>query len=71
LEKLAFPILSEGEADFLEVWAEPLPVVVKVLEMYGDYLQVSQNLPDIPIVRANKSNNYAPAAPDAASRAGF
>jgi hypothetical protein len=71
MEKLAFPILSEGEADFLEVWAEPLPVVVKVLEMYGDYLQVSQNLPDIPIVRANKSNNYAPAAPDAASRAGF
>jgi transglutaminase-like putative cysteine protease len=55
LEKLAFPILSEGEADFLEVWAEPLPVVVRVLEMFDDYLQVSKNLPDIPIVRADKS----------------
>lgn len=48
LEKLAFPILAEGEADFPEVWAEPVPVVVRVLEMFDDYLQVSKNLPDVP-----------------------
>ena len=54
LEKLAFPIVSEGEADLLEVCAEPLPVVVRVFEKFDDYLQVSKNLPDIPIVRAYK-----------------
>lgn len=58
-EKLAFPILSEGEADLLEIWAEPLPAVVKVLEACDDYLQVSMNLPDIPIVRANQASKIA------------
>ncbi|MDO8289195.1 MAG: transglutaminase family protein [Parvibaculum sp.] len=50
-EKLAFPIFSDGEADLPEIWTEPLPVVVKVLEMYNDYLQVAKNLPDIPVMR--------------------
>ncbi len=51
LEKLAFPVFSDGEADLPEIWAEPLPVVVRVLERYNDYLQVANNLPDIPVVR--------------------
>lgn len=45
-EKLAFPLLIEGETDFPEIWAEPLPEVVSVLEKYDDYMQVANNLPD-------------------------
>lgn len=56
IERLAFPIVSEGEADLLEIWAEPLPAVVKVLEAFDDYSQVSMNLPDIPLVRANQAS---------------
>lgn len=67
-EKLAFPLLTEGEADLPDIHAEPLQAVVDVLEQYDDYLQVSNNLPDMPVVRANKSNNFAPAAPDALER---
>ncbi len=48
MEKLAFPIFSDGEADLSEIWAEPLPVVLRVLERYNDYLQVANNLPDVP-----------------------
>lgn len=70
-EKLAFPILTEGEADLPEIYAAPMQVVVEVLERYDDYLQVSNNLPDMPMLRANKSNNFAPASPDALKRTGF
>jgi hypothetical protein len=69
VEKLAFPIISEGEIDFPEIWPEPLFQVVEVLEKFDDYLLVSQNLPDAQVIRANKSNNYAPSAPDALKRA--
>ena len=47
LEQLAFPILSEGEADFPEIWSEPLTAVVGVLKRYSDFLDVANNLPDI------------------------
>jgi transglutaminase-like putative cysteine protease len=46
-EKLAFPLLTEGEADLPEIHAEPLQAVVDVLEQYDDYLLVSNNLPDV------------------------
>lgn len=47
IEKLAFPILTEGEADLPEVWAEPLPVVVNALESGETYEEVADNLPDV------------------------
>ena len=47
LEQLAFPILSEGEADLPEIWSEPLTAVVGVLKRYSDFLDVANNLPDI------------------------
>jgi transglutaminase-like putative cysteine protease len=47
VEKLAFPLLTEGEADLPEIHAEPLQAVVDVLEQYDDYLLVSNNLPDV------------------------
>ena len=55
IEKLAFPILSDGEADLPEIWPEPLPVVVGVLESSKDYLEVSETLPDILLINANKA----------------
>lgn len=47
IENLAFPIVTEGESDLPEIWAEPLTVVVNVLENSGDYREVAENLPDI------------------------
>lgn len=71
MEKLAFPILTEGEVDLPEIYVEPLPIVVDVLERYDDYLLVSNDLPDMPMARADKSNNFAPAVPDALKHTGF
>ena len=51
LEKLAFPIIVEGECDFLEIWPEPIPIVVDVLEKCQTYSEVLRNLPDIEIVK--------------------
>ena len=31
IEKLAFPIITQGELDLPEIWSEPLPVVTEVL----------------------------------------
>ena len=46
-EKLAFPINSRFEADLPEIWSEPLPIIVSVLEKYETYEDVYYNLPDI------------------------
>lgn len=56
IEQLAYPIVIQGEADLPEIWAEPLPVVVQVLEQGRDYRDVSENLPDIQTL---KIRNYA------------
>lgn len=50
VERLAFLADGEGEADLLEIWPEPLPVVVQALEAHGNYLDVANNLPDIEVV---------------------
>lgn len=50
-EKLAFSIIIEGEADFPEIWAEPLPEVVQVLKSYVNFQEVAENLPDIEIIK--------------------
>ena len=50
IEKLAFPIRVEGEADFREIWYEPLPYVVSILKSAKDYQEVFRNLPDVEIV---------------------
>ena len=54
VEQLAYPIVIEGEIDLPEIWAEPLPVVVQALENGRDYLHVSENLPDIQILKIYK-----------------
>ena len=55
VEKLAFPIVTQGEADLLEIWAEPLPIVINALKLYKTVEDLANNLPDIELVTANKS----------------
>lgn len=50
VEKLAFPIVEQGEADLPELWAEPLPAVVEVLVKSATFQEVCENLPDVPVV---------------------
>jgi transglutaminase-like putative cysteine protease len=52
VEKLAFPIVTAGEADLPEIWAEPLPVVSDVLNKSNTYQEVADNLPDIELFTA-------------------
>lgn len=52
IEKLAFPIITSGEADLPEIWAEPLPVVVRALKEGKTFQEVADNLPDVELVAA-------------------
>lgn len=47
LERLAFAIVSEGEADLPGIWSEPLPPVLEVLERCHTFEEVAGNLPDL------------------------
>lgn len=51
-ENLAFSINVEGEADFLEIWSEPLPEIVRVLESSSTFIEVAENLPDLEIINS-------------------
>ena len=50
VERLAFSIVTVGEADFPEIWAEPLPAVTEVLTKSATYQEVADNLPDVEII---------------------
>jgi transglutaminase-like putative cysteine protease len=50
-EKLAFPVISDGESNLPEIWAEPLLVIVEVLEVRKTVTEVAENLPDIQLIR--------------------
>lgn len=54
IERLAFPIISVGEADLPEIWARPILPVVDVLQTKKTYKEVADNLPDIELALANK-----------------
>ena len=47
VEQLAFPIRLPGEADFPEIWAEPLPVVVDALQSHSTADALWAHLPDV------------------------
>lgn len=51
VEKLAFPVIVEGEVDFQEIWPEPLPEVTQVLESSNTFQEVLENLPDIEVTK--------------------
>jgi transglutaminase-like putative cysteine protease len=50
IEQLAFTLSLKEEADLPEIWPEPHPLVVQVLETYNTYDAVYDNLPDIELV---------------------
>ncbi len=50
VEQLAFSIIVNGEADWPEIWSEPMPIVIQALENGRDYLDVAENLPDIQLI---------------------
>jgi len=58
IEKLAFPITTQGEADLPEIWSEPLPSVIDLLKHAKTYQEVADNLPDIELITANKGFKY-------------
>lgn len=45
-EALAFPIVTPGEADLAEIWAEPLPIITECLTIHKTWQGVAENLPD-------------------------
>jgi len=51
IEKLAFPIVIEGEIDFTDILSEPLDVIVTLLVTSNTYLDVANNLPDAMSIR--------------------
>ncbi len=53
-ERLAFAAASPGEADLPEIWSEPLSVVIHTLRQCTTWQEVSQNLPDVPLLVMNQ-----------------
>ena len=51
-EKLAYGIQHPGEADLPEIWPEPLPSVVNILQTNVTYTDVWKNLPDIELIKS-------------------
>ncbi|MGY8870724.1 MAG: transglutaminase-like domain-containing protein [Pseudomonadales bacterium] len=49
IEKLAYPIITQGEADLPEIWPQPHPEIIKALSLKS-YQEVADNLPDIEIL---------------------
>lgn len=54
VERLAFAINERLEADLPEIWAEPLPTVVRVLTGYATVEEVAANLPDVELFLPGK-----------------
>ncbi|MEW8382471.1 MAG: hypothetical protein AB2704_11515 [Candidatus Thiodiazotropha taylori] len=50
-EQLAFPVVVQGEVDFSEIWSEPLVEIVRLLTESETYQEVTDNLPDIEIIK--------------------
>ena len=49
-EHLAWPIETEREADFSEIWPDPVPIVVECLHRFAGWEAVLANLPDVAII---------------------
>lgn len=47
VERLAFPLHDRNETDFAEIYAEPLPVVIRLLTDCATVAEVYANLPDL------------------------
>ena len=56
IEKLAYPIITKGEADLPEIWSQPLAIIIEALECNNNYLDVANNLPDIQLIVKDKDS---------------
>lgn len=54
IERLAFSITTDGEADLPEIWSEPIGPVIAVLSTRTTYGEVAEHLPDVQILRVNR-----------------
>jgi transglutaminase-like putative cysteine protease len=50
IEKLAFPIMTKGEADLPEIWAEPLAIIIDTLTQRKTVQDVADHLPDVDLL---------------------
>jgi transglutaminase-like putative cysteine protease len=50
VERLAFAATGRLEADLPEIWAEPLPVVVRALTSFATVEEVAANPPDVELL---------------------
>ncbi|CAH1386427.1 hypothetical protein NTGM5_290026 [Candidatus Nitrotoga sp. M5] len=55
VEKLAFPMVTQGDSDLPEILTEPLSVIIEVLKYSKTYQDIANNLPDIGLVKANRA----------------
>ncbi|MBD2773225.1 transglutaminase-like domain-containing protein [Iningainema tapete] len=55
-EQLAFKIRFPGEAEFPNIFSEPLPVVVEVLQTYSKWDDILLNLPDVTLSPLNEAD---------------
>ena len=46
-EKLAFPVRFKGEKNFIQIYSDPLDIIINSLKKYQTYELMSNNLPDI------------------------
>jgi len=53
MEKLAFPIITDGEADLPEIWTEPLAIVVDTLTQRKTVQDVADHLPDVDLLSSH------------------
>ncbi|XOZ32818.1 hypothetical protein ACMDCT_11405 [Halomonadaceae bacterium KBTZ08] len=50
VERLAYPVTSDGEADLPAIWAEPVTAVLEVLLSHRTYQEVADHLPDVQLI---------------------
>ncbi len=55
-EQLAFRIQFPEEADFQNIFSEPLSVVVQALQAHSTWNDLLSNLPDVPLNSLEKYN---------------
>ncbi len=48
LEQLAFKLQSKGELDINDNYSHPLPEVIQALTQHATFMEVANNLPDLP-----------------------
>jgi len=51
IEQLAYPIITDGEADLPEIWDKPLDIIIQTLTSHNTYIEVVNKLPDIELIK--------------------